>query len=91
VAIARALVNDPAILIADEPTGALDSKTGAEIMELFQTLHREGGQTVIMVTHDSFIARHTDRIIHLADGRITSDTLNLHPLKAGTPRPDNGV
>jgi putative ABC transport system ATP-binding protein len=88
VAIARALVNDPAILIADEPTGALDSKTGAEIMELFQNLHRELGQTVIMVTHDSFIARHTDRIIRIADGCITSDALNPNPLKAGTPRPD---
>jgi putative ABC transport system ATP-binding protein len=88
VAIARALVNDPAILIADEPTGALDSKTGAEIMDLFQALHRDYGQTVIMVTHDAFIARHTDRIIRLADGHITSDALNPAPLKAGTPRPD---
>jgi putative ABC transport system ATP-binding protein len=88
VAIARALVNDPAILIADEPTGALDSKTGAEIMELFQSLHRDYGQTVIMVTHDSFIARHTDRVIRLADGHIISDAPNPTPLKAGTPRPD---
>ena len=88
VAIARALVNDPSILIADEPTGALDSKTGAEIMELFQNLHSEFGQTIIMVTHDAFIARHTDRIIRLADGQITSDALNPQPLKAGTPRPD---
>jgi len=88
VAIARALVNDPAILIADEPTGALDSKTGAEIMDLFQNLHRDLGQTVIMVTHDSFIARHTDRIIRIADGCITSDAVNPNPLKAGTPRPD---
>jgi len=88
VAIARALVNDPALLIADEPTGALDSKTGAEIMGLFQSLHRDLGQTVIMVTHDSFIARHTERIIRLADGKIVSDALNPNPLKAGTPRPD---
>ncbi len=88
VAIARALVNDPAILIADEPTGALDSKTGAEIMELFQNLHREIGQTVIMVTHDAFIARHTERVIRLADGRITSDMINPNPLKAGTLRPE---
>ncbi len=88
VAIARALVNHPAILIADEPTGALDSKTGAEIMDLFQSLHRDYGQTVIMVTHDAFIARHTDRIIRLADGKITSDAQNPNPLKAGTPRPD---
>jgi len=91
VAIARALVNDPAILIADEPTGALDSKTGAEIMELFQSLHRDLGQTVIMVTHDPFIARHTDRIIHLVDGHITSDAPNPSPLKAGTLRPDAEV
>lgn len=88
VAIARALVNDPAILIADEPTGALDSKTGAEIMELFQSLHRDFGQTVIMVTHDSFVARHTDRIIRLVDGRIVSDAPNPNPLKAGALRPE---
>lgn len=88
VAIARALVNDPAILLADEPTGALDSKTGAEIMELFQSLHHEHGQTVIMVTHDAFIARHTERIIRLADGRIVSDDPNPAPIKAGSPRPD---
>ena len=86
VAIARALVNDPAILIADEPTGALDSKTGEEIMGLFQNLHQETGQTVIVVTHDAFIARHTGRIIHLADGHITSDSPNLNPIKAGTRR-----
>ncbi|MGC1377826.1 MAG: ABC transporter ATP-binding protein [Anaerolineales bacterium] len=91
VAIARALVNDPSILIADEPTGALDSKTGAEIMELFQSLHRDSGQTVIMVTHDSFIARHTNRIIHLADGHILSDVPNPNPLKAGALRPDADV
>lgn len=86
VAIARALVNAPAILIADEPTGALDSKTGAEIMDLFQSLHREIGQTVIMVTHDAFIARHTARIVRLADGRIISDVINPEPLKAGARR-----
>jgi putative ABC transport system ATP-binding protein len=88
VAIARALVNDPAILIADEPTGALDSKTGAEIMGLFQSLHANLGQTVILVTHDPFIAHHTDRIIRLADGHIISDAPNPNPLKAGTPRPE---
>ena len=88
VAIARALVNNPSILIADEPTGALDSKTGAEIMGLFQNLHEEFGQTIIMVTHDAFIARHTDRILRLADGHIVSDAVNPTPLKAGTPRPD---
>lgn len=90
VAIARALVNEPAILLADEPTGALDSKTGAEIMGLFQSLHRDNGQTVILVTHDPFVARHTERIIRIADGCIVSDERNPHPLKAGTPRPDEG-
>jgi len=88
VAIARALVNEPAILLADEPTGALDSKTGVEIMELVQNLHKESGQTVILVTHDSYVARHTDRIIKLSDGRIVSDEVNHHPVKAGAPRPE---
>ena len=88
VAIARALVNDPAILLADEPTGALDSKTGIEIMDLFQRLHSENGQTVILVTHDPYIARHTDRIIKLSDGKILSDEINPHKILAGTPRPE---
>jgi putative ABC transport system ATP-binding protein len=87
VAIARALVNDPAILLPDEPTGALDSKTGAEIIGLFQRLHRELGQTVIYVTHDPFIARHTERVIRLSDGVIVGDEKIDHPLAAGTPRP----
>ncbi|HSA99153.1 MAG TPA: ABC transporter ATP-binding protein [Anaerolineales bacterium] len=88
VAIARALVNEPAILLADEPTGALDSKTGVEIMDLFQRLHSENGQTVILVTHDPYIARHTDRIIKLSDGKILSDEVNHHKILAGTPRPE---
>jgi putative ABC transport system ATP-binding protein len=86
VAIARALVNDPAILLADEPTGALDSKTGVEIMDLFQSLYRDHGQTVIIVTHDSYIARHTNRILKLSDGHIVSDEINHHPIQPGTPR-----
>ena len=88
VAIARALVNNPAILLADEPTGNLDSKTGAEIMSLFQELHHREKLTVLYVTHDSFIARHTDRIIYLMDGKVVRDEINKHPIKAGTPRPD---
>jgi putative ABC transport system ATP-binding protein len=88
VAIARAIVNEPAILLADEPTGALDSKTGVEIMDLFQSLHRDNGQTVILVTHDSYVARHTDRIIKLSDGKIVSDEVNPNPIKAGAPRID---
>ena len=91
VAIARALVNEPAIILADEPTGALDSKTGVEIMSLFQSLHRDLRQTVILVTHDSFIARHTERIIRLADGFIVSDAPNPDPIKAGTPRPEERI
>lgn len=88
VAIARALVNAPAILLADEPTGALDSKTGVEIMELFQSLHGDSGQTVILVTHDPYVARHTDRIIKISDGRIMSDEVNHHKISAGAPRPE---
>jgi len=89
VAIARALVNDPAILLADEPTGALDSKTGTDIIRLFQTLHRDFGQTVIYVTHDPFIARHTRRVVRMGDGQIVSDEAIAQPLEAGAPRPSD--
>lgn len=88
VAIARALVNEPSILLADEPTGNLDSKTGNEIMALFQNLHREKHQTIIYVTHDLFIARHTERIIHLMDGKIVRDEVVNNPILAGTARPE---
>jgi len=91
VAIARALVNEPAILLADEPTGALDSKTGVEIMDLFQSLHKESGQTVILVTHDAYVARHTERIIKISDGKIVSDEVNANQVKAGAPRPEEIV
>ena len=73
VAIARALVNEPSIILADEPTGALDTQTSAEIMAIFQRLNRERGLTVIFVTHEAEIAYHTRRIIHIRDGLITSD------------------
>lgn len=73
VAIARALVGDPAILLADEPTGNLDSKTSREIMSLINNLHDQG-QTVIMVTHEPEIARHCERVIRLEDGSVHSDT-----------------
>lgn len=72
VAIARALVNNPSIVLADEPTGNLDSKTGEEIMSLFENLYRQEN-TIILVTHENDIARHAHRIIHIRDGRIASD------------------
>lgn len=75
VAIARALVSRPGILLADEPTGALDSKTGVEIMGLFEELHKEGN-TIILITHEQEIADYAHRTIHIRDGKIHSDTLN---------------
>jgi putative ABC transport system ATP-binding protein len=72
VAIARALVNNPSILLADEPTGNLDSQTGVEIMKLFEKLH-EGGNTIILVTHEHDVAEHANRIIHIRDGKVASD------------------
>ncbi len=77
VAVARALVNDPSILLADEPTGNLDSKTGTEIMELFDELH-EQGNTIIVVTHEEHVAIHAHRFVRLMDGQIESDQLNGH-------------
>jgi putative ABC transport system ATP-binding protein len=75
VAIARALVNRPSILLADEPTGNLDSTTSDEIMRVFEQLHREG-QTLVMVTHEPDIAAHAGRVVVLRDGRVESDVLN---------------
>jgi len=74
VAIARALVNHPSILLADEPTGALDSATGNEIMNLFERLHQEGN-TIVLVTHEADIAMHAHRIIHIRDGKVERDEL----------------
>jgi len=74
VAIARALVNKPSILLADEPTGNLDSNTGAEIMEVFDSLHADGN-TIILVTHEDQVARHARREVRLFDGSIASDTM----------------
>jgi putative ABC transport system ATP-binding protein len=75
VAIARALVNDPLVILADEPTGNLDSTSGAEILNLFDELHRQG-KTLIMVTHDDDVARRTQRVIRLRDGSVESDKRN---------------
>ena len=73
VAIARALVNDPLVILADEPTGNLDSTSGAEILEVFDALQQQG-KTLILVTHDNDVARHAHRCLRLRDGRIESDT-----------------
>ena len=90
VAIARALVNEPAIILADEPTGNLDSKSGTEVMAIFQRLNREQGITILFVTHDPWSARHTRRIITLADGVIIRDEVVPQPLVAGqSPRPSD--
>ena len=84
VAIARAFSNAPRLLFADEPTGNLDSDTGAHIVELLETLNRESGTTIILVTHDLTLAHRAQRIIRLADGAVVSDTM-VQPAAAATP------
>ena len=81
VAVARALVNDPSIILADEPTGNLDSKTSIEIMGLFEQIHNQGN-TVILVTHEPDIAEYAHRLIRLKDGRLETDTLNQNIISA---------
>jgi len=79
VSLARAMVNNPAIILADEPTGNLDSKTSEDIMALFREIHNRGN-TIILVTHEENIARHANRIIRLLDGHIESDMVNDQPI-----------
>ncbi len=78
VAIARALVNNPKLILADEPTGNLDTKTGEIVLETFQKLNREQGHTIILITHEQNVAHHADRIITLRDGVIVEDKKNGH-------------
>jgi putative ABC transport system ATP-binding protein len=85
VAIARALVTNPAIIMADEPTGNLDSKSSEEIMGIFQRLNEEHGITIIFVTHEREIAEHTRRVVRLADGVIVEDHPVLNPRKLESP------
>ena len=73
VALTCALVNNPSIILADEPTGALDSRTSVEVMDIFQRLNREKQLTVIIVTHEPDVARYAERVVHVRDGRISSD------------------
>ena len=82
VAIARALVNRPSLLLADEPTGNLDSRTSDEIMSVFQRLNREAGITIVLVTHEPDIAEYCSRVVRFRDGRVIEDTRNGAPKRA---------
>jgi len=82
IAVARALANKPSLLLADEPTGQLDSKTGLEMMGLFQELHQEMGITIVIVTHDAGMARFCKRIIYLQDGLVVNEETVEKPRKA---------
>ena len=86
-AIARALANDPPIVVADEPTGNLDTKTGEIVLGTFQRLNEEQGKTIILITHEPDVAEHADRIIMIRDGEVVSDSKQHH--KRSLPRQTN--
>jgi putative ABC transport system ATP-binding protein len=88
VAIARALINDPILILADEPTGNLDSHSSDEILTLLHNLHEERGRTIVMVTHEPDVALHTTRILHIRDGKLASDVKNHHQIGNGN---GNGI
>lgn len=81
VAIARAIVNNPSLILADEPTGNLDTKTGVRVMEIFRELNRRDGRTIVLITHEDEIAEFADRIIHIRDGKIVEDRSGTGPAK----------
>lgn len=78
VAIARALVNNPTLVLADEPTGNLDTKTGEIVLDTFQRLHREQGRTILLITHEPYVAEHAERVINIRDGNIVNDERVKH-------------
>ncbi len=82
VAIARALVNDPDIIFADEPTGNLDSKTGKDVMQILQDLNKKEKRTILLITHETYTAEHAQRIVHIIDGKVSSDKLVDHQRSA---------
>ena len=99
IAIARAMINDPSIILADEPTGALDSQTGHMIMDIFHKLHEEQGKTVVLITHSKELAAETERIVTLNDGMIVSDSKKTekgcdlsghHKMNDGCNKPEIG-
>ncbi|MGA2066136.1 MAG: ABC transporter ATP-binding protein [Thermoguttaceae bacterium] len=85
VAIARALANEPVILLADEPTGNLDSKSAADVFDLFAALHRQQGMTIVLITHDDALGRRAERIVRMQDGQVRSDMPSPGPQAAGAP------
>jgi len=89
VAIARALVNNPSIILADEPTGNLDTHTGEVVLETFQKLNSELGRMIVLITHERYVAEHANRIIHLMDGKIVEDEKNIKRRMANHVHHDN--
>lgn len=77
VAIARALVNNPSIILADEPTGNLDTKTGEVVLDAFQQLNSQQSRTIVLITHERYVAEHASRILHIRDGQIIEDEQNI--------------